>query len=194
MTLKLFMAQSVRRLHAGCARLQKLDIKRVGFLVIVAAFGSLSLLFFQNFTNPPPQPLPPPNYVKKPNYKFFQYGGYPIPYVPRGNPKPMSPQVAADNYLKQKAVSMASRKQLTQDTTCSTVAITYKDKDPKTNLAMRTLTFVCGSVDWRGNYSTVVLTQNDIFDRGPNGSPGPVGQVFIKTPVTIANVAAAKQK
>src|SRR5690242_4061078 len=98
MNLKLFVTQSVRRLRAGCARVQKLNMKRLPVLVIVAAFGSLSLLFFQNFTNPPPQPFPPPNFVLKPIYKFTQYNGYPIPYVPRGNPKPMSPQVAVQNY------------------------------------------------------------------------------------------------
>ncbi len=185
MNPKLFVARSVRRLYDGRARLQKPDMKRIPFLVIVAAFGSLSLLFFQNFTNPPPQPFPPPNFVLKPIYKFTQYNGYPIPYVPRGNPKPMSPQVAVQNYLMQKAVSIASRQQITGDRGCQTVNVSYKDKDPKTNLALRTFTMVCA-----GNQ---VVTLNEIFDRGPNGSPVPV-QLLVKSPLKTNNAQAAIRK
>jgi len=189
MNLKVLVAQSIRRLCVGFIRSQKLDVKRIAFLVTLTAFGSLSLLFFQNFTNPPPQPLPPANYVLKPNYRFTPYDGYLIPYVPRGNPRPISPAIAAQNYLKGKAAHMISTQQLNvgpgRGIACKTIAITYKDKDPRTNLAVRTFTFACGNV---------VITRNDVFDRGPNGSPNPVGNLVIVTRVKMANVAAAKHK
>src|SRR5579864_5735247 len=127
MNPKLFVARSVRRLCDGCARLQKLDMKRIPLLVTLAAFGSLSLLFFQNFTNPPPQPLPPPNYVLKPNYRFIPYESYLIPYVPRGNPRSISPTIAVQNYLRAKAAQTLSIQQLrvgpNRGTACKTIAI-----------------------------------------------------------------------
>ena len=189
MNLKLFVAQSIWRLCVGSVRLPKLEMKRIPFVVILAAFGSLSLLFFQNFTAPPPPPSPPANYVMRPNYKFTPYEGYPIAYVPRGNPRPISPTIAAQNYLRGKAASMISAQQLSvgpnQAAACKTIAVTYSDTDPKTNLAVRTFTFACGNI---------VITRNDVFDRGPHGSPNPVGQLIIKTPVNLANVTAAKHK
>jgi hypothetical protein len=185
MNLKLIAAQSIRRLYVGCVRLQKLDRKRIAFFVTMAASASFSLLLFQNFTpTSPPPPAPPADYVLRPNYKFLPYDGYLIPYVPRGNPRPMSPAVALQKYLMAKAAHTVSMQQLTRDTSCKTIAITYKGKDPKTNLAVRTFTFACGNL---------VVTRNDVFDRGPHGSPNPVGQFIIKTPVKIANVAAAKR-
>ena len=185
MNLKLLVAQSIRRLCVGCVRLQKLDMRRIAFLAILAAFGSLSVLCFQNFTAPPPPPAPPANFASKPNYKFLSYDGYVIPYIPRGNPRPISPQVAAQNDLMRKAANIASTQLITGDQSCKTVAITYKDKDPRTNLAVRTFTLICGGRQ--------VITLNDVFDRGPQGSPNPVAQLMVKSPLKIANSQAAKR-
>jgi hypothetical protein len=185
MTLKLIVAQSIRRLFGGCVRLQKLDRKRMAFFVALASFGSLSLVFFQNFTAPPPPPSPPANYVMKPNYKFTRYEDYRIPYVPRGNPRPISPQVAVDAYLMRKAARIASTQQITGDQGCKTVNVSYTDKDPRSNLAVRTFTFVCA-----GNR---VVTLNEVLNRGPNGSPNPVAQLLVKSPLSINNSQAAKR-
>ena len=186
MNLKLIMAQSLRRLCVGCVRLQKLGMKRVAFFVTLAASGSLSLLFFQNFTGTPPsQPQPPATYTLKPNFKFFSYESYPIPYIPRGNPRPISPQVAAQAALMRTAANIASTQRITGDQSCKTVNVSYQDKDPRTNLAIRTFTFVCGG--------TQVITRNDVCDRGPNGSPNPVAQLLVKSPLNVNNSQAAKR-
>jgi hypothetical protein len=86
--------------------------------------------------------------------------------------------------LKREAASMIATQQLTGVSACKTIDITYTAKDPTTNLAVRTITFACGNQ---------VVTRNDIFDRGPQGSPNPIGQFIVKTPVTVANVTAAKR-
>lgn len=184
MNLKLFVAQTIGRIRTASVRQQKLDMKRIVFCVTLAASGSLSLLFFQNFTGTPPsQPQPPATYTLKPNFKFLSYENYLIPYIRRGNPRPISPQVAAQASLMRRAAGIASKQQITGDQSCQTVAVTYQDKDPLTNLAVRTFTFVCGG--------TQIVTRNDVFDRGPNGSPNPVAQLMVKSPLKIANSAAA---
>jgi hypothetical protein len=184
MNLTIIVAQSLRRLRDGSVRLQKLDMKRVAFFVTLAASGSLSLLFFQNFTGTPPsQPQPPATYTMKPNFRFITYENYLIPVIRRGNPRPISPQVAAQGYLLRKAANIASTQRVTGDQSCKTVNVSYKDKDPVTNLAVRTFTFVCG-----GNQ---VVTLNEVLNRGPNGSPNPVAQLLIKSPLKINNAQAA---
>ena len=185
MNLKLIVPQSIRRLCGGCVRLQKLDRKRMAFFVALASFGSLSVVFFQNFTAPPPPPSPPATYTLKPNYKFLAYEDYLIPYVPRGNPRPISPQVAVQGYLLRKAANIAATQQLTGDQSCKTVNVSYKNKDPRTNLAARTFTLVCGG--------TKVVTLNEVFDRGANGSPNPVAQLAVKSPLNVNNSQAAKR-
>ena len=186
MNLTIIVAQSLRRLRDGSVRLQKLDMKRVAFFVTLAASGSLSLLFFQNFTGTPPsQPQPPATYTLKPIYKFLAYEGYVIPFVPRGNPRPISPQVAAQAALMRTAANIASTQRITGDQSCKTVNVSYKDKDPVTNLAVRTFTFVCS-----GNR---VVTLNEVLNRGPNGSPNPVAQLLVKSPLNVNNSQAAKR-
>lgn len=184
MNPKSFVAQSLRRLCVGCVRLQKRDMKRIPFFVTLAAFGSLSVLFFQNFTGTPPSiPEPPATYTLQPNYRFVPYEGYLIPYVKPGNPKPMSPQAAVQVRLMQKAANIASTQLLTGDRSCQTVSVGFANKDPATNLAVRTFTFICGG--------TQVVTLNEILNRGPNGSPNPVTQLLIKSPLNINNSQAA---
>src|SRR5689334_3651060 len=91
MNRKLIIAQSIRRLCGGRVRLQKLNMRRIPFFVTFAAFASLSVVFFQNCTtSSQPPPDPPADYVLKPNFKVFSFDRYVMPYVPAGNPRPMS--------------------------------------------------------------------------------------------------------